>query len=89
MSTHIVGFKAPDEKWKAMKAIWDACENAGIDVPGEVEKYFGGEPPDERGVEVDLDEDALEWSDDSCSGYEIDVKKIPKDVTHIRFYNAW
>jgi hypothetical protein len=45
MSTHVVGFKPPDEKWRKMKAVWDACEAAGTDPPAAVSKFFEGDVP--------------------------------------------
>jgi hypothetical protein len=87
MSTHVIGFAPPDEQWRKMKAIWDSCRAAGIAVPREVEKFFGGEPPDEAGVEIELE--SRKWSEDSREGVEIEVEKLPKHVKLIRFYNSW
>lgn len=87
MSTHVVGFRAPDEEWTKMKAIWDACEVAKVSVPEEVERYFGGESPDPSGVEIEIE--AHEWSNEYAEGYEINVADIPKGLTSIRFYNSW
>lgn len=87
MSTHVIGFAPPDEKWQAMKAIWDSCKAAKIDPPKEVEKFFDYQEPDPAGVEVKIP--ALEWSDDCREGFEIDVEKIPAHVKVIRFYNSW
>lgn len=94
MSTHVVGIKPPDEKWFAMKAVWDACEKAGVEVPDEVHHFFGDESPDPAGVVVE--EEAMEkagafrkWQDDMCAGYEILVSRLPKDVAIVRVYNSW
>jgi len=87
MSTHVVGIKLPDDKWKDMKRIWDECESMDICPPKEVEDYFDGEPPDEKGVIVDIP--SVHWTDEMADGYEIHVEQIPKDVTIIRFYNCW
>jgi hypothetical protein len=89
MSTNVVGFRPPDEKWKALKLIWDACEASGIEAPIEVQKFFEYETPDDHGKEIDLGSALTKWSNDSADGYEIDVKKLPKDLTVIRFYNSW
>jgi hypothetical protein len=121
MSTYVIGFRPPDAKWLKMKEVYDACEAAGISIPDEVDDFFNGEPPDEAGVRVDL-EDAKEyeqpamiqngggfmvpapasnkpkkkklgcvkpWHDDMQEGFEVDVTKLPKDVTIIRFYNSY
>jgi hypothetical protein len=95
MSTHVEAFKPPNEKWLRMKAVWDACDDAGIEQPGEVETYFGGMPPDPAGVEVprgDLFTSGAvrDWKYDHVSeGYEIDVAKLPADVTIVRVYNSY
>jgi hypothetical protein len=87
MSTHVTGFAPPDERWVKMKAIWDACGAAGIDVPDEVDGFFGGEAPDPAGVEVELT--LRKWRDGEREGYELDVSAIPPQVKTIRFYNSW
>lgn len=87
MSTHVIGFVPPDETWNRMKAIWDACNAAEIDVPEKVANFFGGEAPDDEGVEVEMP--VVPWGDDSRDGYELDVKLIPPHVTTIRFFNSW
>ena len=91
MSTNVVGFKPPDEKWKRMKAIWDACDEAEIEVPVEVDEFFDGCEPDEAGVEVEL-EDTLccdVYDEEMKNGFEIEIAKLPKDVKIIRFWNSY
>jgi hypothetical protein len=93
MSTHVIGIKPPDEKWIAMKKIWDACQEAGVDPPVKVERFFEsdyGSSPDPQGVIVEIPKDAKRNYQGECSdGFEIDVRKLPPDVTIIRFYNSW
>lgn len=92
MSTNVKGFKPPGEKWQQMKAVYDACMAANIEVPGEVSGYFENGTPDPSGVEVRelTAAGALhDWKDDNRDGFEIDVTKLPADVTVIRFYNSW
>ena len=120
MSTHIVGFRPPDEKWHQMKAIYDACTKAEVKIPDEVDEFFNFEPPDHQGVKVDLEVDEVDepqftingggfkvpappsnkpkkkklgaltpWRDDMQEGFEVDVTKLPKNITVIRFYNSW
>lgn len=38
--THVYAIRVPDETWKKMKAVRDACVAAGINVPLEVQSYF-------------------------------------------------
>ncbi len=91
MSTHVVGFRPPDERWRQMKAVYDASKAAGIDPPEVVQAFFEYGPPDEAGVVVELDigEVVREWQDDSRAGFEVDVRKLPPDVHVLRFYNSW
>ncbi len=91
VSTEIIGFKPADEKWKKMKAIWDSCEKAEIDVPDEVDKFFDGYPPDNAGVEVKLEGTPCcsEYDSEDGEGFEIQIGKLPKAVKVIRFVNSW
>lgn len=87
MSTHVIGIAPPDETWKKMKAIFDACEEAGVKVPGDVMKFFNHENPDPDGVKIEIKGE--KWSDDGASGIQIDLKTLPAHVRYVRFYNAW
>jgi hypothetical protein len=91
MSTHIIGFRKPDEVWEKMKAVYDACEEAAIAIPDAVQAFFGGEEPDDRGVSIDLEDSAgvEEYGAEGVSGFEVAIKDIPSHITHIRFFNAW
>jgi len=88
MSTHIQGFKSPDEKWRKMKNDYDACKKAGIDIPDEIKQYFGYHTPDDNGVEIDIKKYINEWRVDMCEGFEIDLTQLPKDIKIIRFYHS-
>ena len=90
MSTHVVGFRTADEKWNEMRQVWNACESAGVPIPKEVWDYFDHDAPaDKPGAEVKIDAAVKEWQDDSRCGYEVDLSKLPPDLTVIRFYNAY
>ena len=90
MSTHVVGFKPADDKWKKMKAVWDACNAANIDIPRDVAKFFDEQyPGDNPGMTVKIGLAVTKWSDGDSCGYEVDVTKLPKDVTVVRFFNSW
>lgn len=94
MSTTVVAFRPADEKWKKMKAVWDACTAAGVEKPTDVLKFFEYEPPEEGGVILNsaylAKVGALEeWHNDNGKGYEVNLSKLPKDIKLIRFYNSW
>ncbi len=88
MSTHVIGYKPADEKYVKMETIYNACLEAGIEIPEEVEDYFEGEGPN-GGIEVDIENSTSEWGDDSRQGFEIDLSKLNPDVKFLRFYNSW
>ncbi len=93
MSTSVIGIKPPGAKWKQMKAVYDACCDAGLPCPEEVDEFFDFAGPDEKGVVVS-ESDMLklcvkEYNEESGSGFEVDLAKVPKDVTIIRFVNSW
>lgn len=93
-SMHVVGLKPPDEKWQKMCAVWDACKSAGVVQPMAVVAFFSGEDPDPSGVPVDetelRDSGALHnWEADMREGFEVDVTKLPADVTVLRFYISY
>jgi hypothetical protein len=92
MSTCVYGLKPPDERWKKMKAIYDSCEAANVDIPTEVNDFFEHEIPDDKGVKVyisDSHDCCSNYSNDGEDGYEIDVLLLPKDIKIIRFVNSW
>lgn len=93
MSTTVVGIVPPDETWQKMKAVWDACEKAGVPVPVRVLEFFHDKTPDPKGVLIDLGvyPYARSWSDKrlNAEGIELDLSAIPPDVKMIRFYNSW
>lgn len=90
MSMHVIGFKAADAKWRRMAAVWNSCAAAKIPMPKEVHDYFGGvDPAGREGMEVHLGDALSKWCREDSEGYEVDVKRLPPDVSAIRFYNSW
>lgn len=94
LSTHVSGIKPADEKFKQMKAVWDACIAARVKIPEDVNKFFGGEDPDEHGVVVSSKEltDAiipLSSQQFQTKGFIVDIRLLPPDVKLIKFENSW
>ena len=89
MSTHVVGFRPPDETWQKMKAAWDACCLAGVNPPTPVASFFGPSGPDPSGVDVDIRTAVKSYSDDNREGFEVDLTKLPPGLTALRFWNSW
>ena len=91
VSVNLVGFRPADKKWAQMKAVWDACEAAGIEAPSEVDEFFNYDPPNDAGVEVELEEHECcsQYRESGIDGFDIDVSKLPDDVTLVRFFISW
>lgn len=91
-SMHIQGIREPDEEYQQMKAVYEACTKAGVPVPDRVQEFFDWQPPNPNGILVDLDlSDAVaEYNDgNSREGYDVELSKLPKNITHLRFYLSW
>ena len=89
MSTHVVGFKPPDDRWKKMKAVHDSCIEAGLEPPEEVQEFFDWCTPDPSGVEIDIPHTGYSDRGTLREGFEIDVSHLPPGVTKIRFWNSY
>lgn len=88
MSVRVIGFGPPSERWSQMKAVWDACMAAKVDVPAEVEAFFDDGPPDDHGQEVRVS--STDWTNgDMLVGLDVHVDKIPENVKVLRFYVAF
>lgn len=87
MSMHVVGIKPPDDTWKKMLAVREACIAAGVAIPREVYEYFGNEVPDPNGVVVDVRAEG--WKDHSREGLIVNISTLPKGVNLLRFYCQW
>lgn len=88
-STRIIGFHPVDDKWQKMKAVYDACVVADIQIPDEVIRFFEYRQPDNTGVKVEINDAISAYDSLNESGYEVDIRKLPKNVHVIRFYQSW
>lgn len=96
MSTHIKAFiPDTDVEFQKHKKILLMCLENEVSLPKETAKYFGSDTAYEylleEKLEIALKEDIhyKDWSEDSREGYEVDLTKLPKGVTKLRFYNSW
>lgn len=91
MRTSVVAIRPPDEKWLQMKAVYDACLSADIEVPDEVWEFFNHERPDNAGVLMEIEEHECvsAYNGTSSAGFEVEIAKLPKDIKIIRFFNSW
>lgn len=99
MSTHIAAFiPDTDADFKKYKAIALVCMEAKVSLPAEVSNYFNvrhnpypGMFDEKLSVELVNGTHYTEYNDseNSESGFEVDLTKLPKGVTKLRFYNSW
>ena len=80
-----------DERFMQMKAIWDACEKAGIEKPAAVLRYFMDGLPGEGGLfnlkgHPSLREMmGMSWEGGVNWRVEVEVHKLPPGTEGIRF----
>lgn len=89
MSTHVVGFVPPDDRWHKMKAAWDACTAAGVRLPIEVGEFFGHALPDAAGVELKIDAAVTPFIAAERHGFDVALDKLPPNVKVVRFFNSF
>lgn len=98
MSADVEAFRPADDKWREMKAIWDACKKAGVQVPEAVTDFFNDEAPDEAGVRISLygEDEIVEKYDggrERCEdGLQVDLDKLLAKypgVKYLRFVNYY
>lgn len=91
LSTHIVGYRPADDRWRQMVAAWSACRAAGIPPPKAVVSFFDDQDPTGQiGQEVTLGAAVRPWRDDhGREGYDVDLTTLPPEVRVLRFYHSW
>jgi len=77
--------KPTDEKFRKMYAVYKSCTDAGIPIPIEVETYFGESEPSEEGLIVKINDAISKPSKEYCYVYDVDLTKLPKGVSTVRF----
>lgn len=82
----IIGVVPNDDKWKKMKAVYDACIIAKTSLPDEVYDFFRGGKPDPNGNLIDLTDRCVERDDDvNTKSLDLSVESIPTSVKNIKF----
>lgn len=89
MNTSVTGFRKPDKEFFKMKKVWDACKEANVPIPDDVEEYFDYSRPDNTGIELSLKKYVEEVKGDMEEGFQIEISKLPKNITHIKFTNSY
>lgn len=66
-----------------LQAIYDSCVAADVEILDIVFNYFGDEEPNEKGVVVEIPDQALigDWE----YNIEVDLSKLDKDISILKF----
>lgn len=90
MSTYVQGLKPKTTEYQKMLDILCACKEINIKPPKEIVDFFDGEIC-EDGIVTEIPKEAVrEYADDYCREFfEVDLAKLPPDVTKIRFVNSY
>ena len=74
-----------DQTYKKMLSVFKSCIDAEIEIPEQVDLFFGGDGIDnEIEYPLEVQFNPREWRDDYSEGFEIDVDEIPNGVKTIR-----
>lgn len=90
MYSYVQGLKPKTEEYEKKLQIYNMCEELNVRPPEEIIDFFDGEICEE-GIITEIPKEAVRnYSDDCCRDFfEIDLTKIPSDVTKIRFVNSY
>lgn len=96
MTTKIIGFVSDtSDDYKKHKEILLMCIKHSVSMPSETQKYFGSnyayiELLDEKlEFKLNFNEHYDEYSADMQHGFEVNLTKLPKKITRLRFYNDY
>lgn len=89
ISTYVQGLKPKTEEYQTKLDIYIACRKINIEPPREIVDFFDGEICEE-GIVTELPKEAVrEYSDEYRDFLEVDLTKLPPDVSEIRFVNSY
>lgn len=87
VSYYVQGLKPITDDYKKRLEILNACKELKITPPKEILDYFEHDSsPCEDGIVVSLKEDIVNKKTDRYHSYlDVDISKLPKGVTTVRF----
>lgn len=87
MHTYVKGIMEPDERYLALKKLWEDCEKAGVEVPEDILKYFDYEKPSSHGKEIDIE--YKEENEDMEQIFIVPIGGLSSKITAIKFINSY
>lgn len=103
MIVTLTGFRPPSIAYLRMKAVYDACCQAGVSVPAEVVEFFGTETPDDSGLPIALrylkpsdrvspadrpDRGICDYAKGKSIGIQVDLNNLDPTIRVLRFVVA-
>ena len=86
VNTYIVGHESPSREWELKRAAYVACRAADMEIPDDLEDYFGGcDPENLPGSEVDIS-GVIKGDPHYQDGALVDLTKLDKAIKWIRVY---
>ena len=91
MSTSVLLLKdRNDLEYKKNLKVLLACKDAGVELPKEIDDYFGGDGLDnDPEYPLQIKFIPTDYNAECEEGYEIDVSKLPPGTKTIRFVNSY
>jgi len=91
MSTSVKLLKSKhDLEYKKNLKVLLACKEADVELPKEIDEYFGGDGVDnDPEYPLEIDFKPTKYIDECTDGYEIDVSLLPSGTKTIRFINSY
>jgi hypothetical protein len=85
-SISIQGVIPKDEKYKKMKAVWDACYEAGVALPEAVKRFFDYGALLEAGVQIPLNDHECCKKNPDTQVHTIEIDDLPKAIKIIHLH---
>jgi hypothetical protein len=95
MTTYVLGIRNLEESFQKMLKVKQACEEAGIEYPPAVRKYFKQHTEEAEEVirshmeTVDISDAFKETDNEYSQSFEVDLTQLPSEVKRIRFVNIY
>jgi hypothetical protein len=89
-------YAEPTEEWHTMKNAWDACTQAGVPIPAEIEKYFDHKEPNAAGRVIEIASmngtgnlqkpvpGVMPYKEDMEHGFDIELSRLPEGTHTLR-----
>lgn len=89
-NTYIQGLKPKTGEYQIRLDVFTSCKKINIEPPKEIKDFFYNGEICEEGIVTELPKEAVrEYTDEYREFLEVDLTKIPDDISRIRFVNSY